>query len=170
MLGGPNVIVEIDESMFGKRKYYRGKGGNGTWVLGGIERSSNKCFFHMVQHRSKDILHQSIKSNIKEGSTIISDCWKAYDCLEDEGFLHLSVNHSMYFKDPETGAHTNSIEGSCSAIKKSLHGTRRCKDQFDSYLAEYMWRNIKRPSNLNDLFTAFLEAVKEIYPPLEELA
>ncbi|GFV18000.1 putative transposase-like protein [Trichonephila clavipes] len=105
MLRGPDVIVEIDESMYGKRK-------------------------------SKDTLLASIKSNIKEGTTIISDCWKSYDCLEDEGFLHLSVNHKMYFKDPETGSHTNSIEGSWSAIKKSLRGIRRCGDQFDSYLME----------------------------------
>ncbi|GFX21911.1 hypothetical protein TNCV_2311881 [Trichonephila clavipes] len=76
----------------------------------------------------------------------------------------------MYVKDPETGAHTNSIEGSGSAIKKSLRGIRRCDDQFDSYLAKFMWRKLKRPSNPNDLFTAFLETVKEIYPPLKELA
>ncbi|GFU89687.1 putative transposase-like protein [Trichonephila clavipes] len=143
MLGGPDVIVEIDESMFGKRKYNRGKRVKGTWVFGGIERSTNKGFFHVVQDRSKDTLLASIKSNIKEGTTIISDCWKSYDCLEDEGFLHLSVNHKMYFKDPETGTHTNSIEGSWSAIKKSLHGIRRCDDQFDSYLAEFMWRKLK---------------------------
>ncbi|GFT30160.1 putative transposase-like protein [Trichonephila clavipes] len=103
---------------------------------------------------SKDTLLASIKSNIKEG-TIISDCWKSYDCLEDEE-NHLPVNHKMYFKDPETGAYTNSIDGSWRAIKKSLGGTRRCQNQFDSYLAEFMWRKLKRPSNLNDLFTSLL--------------
>ncbi|GFX75918.1 putative transposase-like protein [Trichonephila clavipes] len=66
MLGGTDVIVEIDESMFGKRKYNRGKRVKGTWVFGGIERSTNKCFLHVVQDRSKDTLLASIKSNIKE--------------------------------------------------------------------------------------------------------
>ncbi|GFS89125.1 putative isxo2-like transposase domain protein [Trichonephila clavipes] len=105
MLGDTDVIVEIDESMFGKRKYIRGQRVNGTWVLGGTERSSNKCFFHVVQDRSKDTFLQSIKCNIKEGTSIISDCWKAYDCLQDEGFLHLSVNHCLHFKYPETELH-----------------------------------------------------------------
>ncbi|GFW42951.1 DDE_Tnp_IS1595 domain-containing protein [Trichonephila clavipes] len=87
MLGGPNGIVGIDKSMFGKRKYNNGKQVNGTLVFRGIERSSNKCFFNVAQDRSKDTLLQSIKSNIKKGATII------YDCLEDESLLHLSVNH-----------------------------------------------------------------------------
>ncbi|GFV62600.1 DDE_Tnp_IS1595 domain-containing protein [Trichonephila clavipes] len=143
MLGGPDVIVEIDESMFCKRKYNRGIRVKETWVFGGIERSTNKCFFHVVQDRSKYTLLALIKSNIREGTTIISDCWKSYNCLEDECFFHLSVNHKMYFKDPETGAHTNSIEGSWSASKKYLRGIRRCDDQFDSYLTEFMWRKLK---------------------------
>ncbi|KAJ8966581.1 hypothetical protein NQ317_011999 [Molorchus minor] len=29
-----------------------------------------------------------------DGTTIISDSWKSYDCLQDEGFIHLRVNHS----------------------------------------------------------------------------
>ncbi|GFT26718.1 putative transposase-like protein [Trichonephila clavipes] len=44
LLRGPNVIVKTDESMFGKRKYNRGKRVNGTWVFGGIERGLNRCF------------------------------------------------------------------------------------------------------------------------------
>ncbi|GFX71531.1 putative isxo2-like transposase domain protein [Trichonephila clavipes] len=111
---------KIDESMLGKRKYNRGKRVNETWVFGGIERSTNKCFFHVVQDRSKNTLLASIKRNIKEGTTIISDCWESYDCMEDEDFLHLLVNHK-FFKDSETGAHTNSIEVSWSAIK-NLYG------------------------------------------------
>ncbi|GFV05119.1 putative isxo2-like transposase domain protein [Trichonephila clavipes] len=94
MLGSLEVITGIDESMFGKRKYNRSKRVNGTWVFGGIERSSNKCFFHVVQDRSKDTRLQSIKRNIKEGTTIISDCWKAYDYLKDEDFLPISVTHT----------------------------------------------------------------------------
>ena len=44
-LGGKGVIVEIDESKFGKMKYGKGKHVNGQWVFGGIERATDKCFF-----------------------------------------------------------------------------------------------------------------------------
>ena len=44
-LGGYSKIVEIDESVFGKMKYGRGRPVNGKWVFGGIEKGSNKCFF-----------------------------------------------------------------------------------------------------------------------------
>ncbi|GFX97135.1 DDE_Tnp_IS1595 domain-containing protein [Trichonephila clavipes] len=119
MLRGPDVIVEIDETMFGKRKYSRDKHGNETWVFRGIERSSNKCFSYVLQNRSKNTLLLPIRNNIKEGTAVILDCWKAYCCLQNECFLHLSVNRSLHFKDPEMGTHTNSIESSWSAIKVS---------------------------------------------------
>ncbi|GFW45406.1 DDE_Tnp_IS1595 domain-containing protein [Trichonephila clavipes] len=44
-IGGVNVIVEIDESKFGKMKYGKGKPVDGKWVFGGIERGTNRCFF-----------------------------------------------------------------------------------------------------------------------------
>ena len=40
----------------------------------------------------------------------MSNMWKAYDCLNDEGYTHLTVNHSLNFLDPDTGAHTQRIE------------------------------------------------------------
>ncbi|ELU01533.1 hypothetical protein CAPTEDRAFT_111447 [Capitella teleta] len=68
-------------------------------------------FFEVVAKHDKETLLEIIKRKIVIGSFIISDCWKAYDCLESEGYRHLTVNHSENFKDPETGAHTNSIKG-----------------------------------------------------------
>ncbi|KAG1267082.1 hypothetical protein G6F66_014076 [Rhizopus arrhizus] len=35
---GQPIIVEIDESKFGKRKYNKGKRVDGVWVVGGVER------------------------------------------------------------------------------------------------------------------------------------
>lgn len=46
VFGGPGIVVEIDESKFGKRKYHKGRRVDGVWVFGGIERDSKKCFFH----------------------------------------------------------------------------------------------------------------------------
>ena len=37
-IGGNGVEVEIDESKFGKRKYYRGHRVEGQWVFGGREK------------------------------------------------------------------------------------------------------------------------------------
>jgi hypothetical protein len=36
MIGGPGVIVEVDESKLGKRKYHRGHAVEGVWIVGGI--------------------------------------------------------------------------------------------------------------------------------------
>ena len=41
-----------------------------------------------------------IKDWIAPGTTIMSDYWKAYNCLEREGYVHLKVNHKITFKDP----------------------------------------------------------------------
>ena len=112
-------------------KYHKGKRVEGVWVFGGVERDTGKCFLVKVQDRSATTLIALIKEWIKPGSIIISDCWKAYDKIEfvinffkylrlftllyfareHNDYKHLTVNHSLTFKDPNTGAHTNQIEG-----------------------------------------------------------
>lgn len=84
-IGGYNKVVEIDEAKFGKRKYNRGRIIEGQWLFGGFERDSKLFFMEPVENRKKETLLEVIKNKIKPGTTIISDCWKAYDCLEDEG-------------------------------------------------------------------------------------
>uniref|UniRef100_A0A914PMU4 ISXO2-like transposase domain-containing protein n=1 Tax=Panagrolaimus davidi TaxID=227884 RepID=A0A914PMU4_9BILA len=111
-LGGPGEVVEIDESKFGRRKYHKGHLVEGIWIWGGIERSSGRVIMCPVQYRDKRTLHALIKRWIKPGTTILSDCWAAYNGLEELGYKHLKVNHSKNFKDPVTGACTNRIESS----------------------------------------------------------
>uniref|UniRef100_A0A914D9W5 ISXO2-like transposase domain-containing protein n=1 Tax=Acrobeloides nanus TaxID=290746 RepID=A0A914D9W5_9BILA len=138
-LGGPDKIVEIDESKFGKRKYYRGHYVEGMWVFGGYERGSGRIFMIPVEFRNADTLIPIIKEWIEDGTTIISDFWKAYNCLENEGFKHLKVNHSQHFKDPDSGAHTNSIESSWRAAKSVMSSAGRKKAHIPGNLAKYMF-------------------------------
>lgn len=65
------------------------------------------------------------------GSHVMVDCWKGYYGIDSDPERNLvveRVNHSRNFKDPETGACTNTIEGN---INVTQHSTR-CILQFDN--------------------------------------
>lgn len=169
MIGGVGKVVEVDESMFGKRKYNRGKRVKGTWVFGGVERGSNKCFIKPVESRGEDVLCKFVRENVLPGTLIVSDCWKGYVNLDKWGYTHETVNHSQTFKDPVTGAHTNTIEGLWSLIKSEFRSKhhRNVDNLLDSYFAEFMWRR-KYKSRKSERFSAFLEGIKKVYPPQEK--
>ena len=93
-VGGPGKIVEIEESKFGKRKYEKGRREDGVWVFGRIERNTKNRFLASVEDRSADTPIPVIKKHVLPGKTIISDCWKAYSRLKEEGYEHQTVNHS----------------------------------------------------------------------------
>ena len=140
-IGGPGIEVEIDESKFGKRKYYKGHRVEGQWIFGGREKlDKSKVFMLPVHNRKKVTLLPLIEKYIKKGSIIHSDCWAAYNELQQMGYEHLTVNHSKTFKDKDTGACTNSIESDWRHAKVSMPRYGVKKGQHASYLAEFMWR------------------------------
>jgi hypothetical protein len=102
MLGGPGLIVGVDEAKFGRRKFNRGKRVEGVWIFGIVERGSRmqNCALMLVPSRDKPTLFSAIQKFIAPGTTIYSDCWGGYDGLEDLGYTHQTVNHSKCFKDP----------------------------------------------------------------------
>lgn len=163
-IGGPGKIVEIDESKFGKRKYNRGHRVEGQWVFGGVQRDTGNCFMVPVEKRDRDTLLPIIQEWILPGTTIISDCWKAYDCLADHGYLHLKVNHSLEFVDAATGACTNRIEASWNAAKRTICPSGRRKAFYPGYLAKYMFQ---KRCNINkfDPFVEFMKAAGHLYNP-----
>ena len=103
-IGGVGRVVEIDESKFGKRKSHKGHHIEGQWVFGGICHTDKSFFLQPVPSKDKETLVPLIKECIAPGKTIISDCWKSYDCLSEEDFEHLTVNHSQNFVDTQTGS------------------------------------------------------------------
>ncbi|CAI6345251.1 unnamed protein product [Macrosiphum euphorbiae] len=155
-LGGYGHTVEIDESKFGRRKHHRGHRVEGQWVFGGYERETGNVV--PVEKRDATTLLHVIKEWIKPGTTIISDCWKAYNTLNNEGYVHMTVNHRLHFKDPETGVHSNSIETSWRHAKASMSNYCRKKKIFPGYLAKHMSTKHCRIYNLDPTAEFFKNA------------
>lgn len=102
---------------------------------------------------------------ILPGTTIMSDCWAAYGGVSKlpEGCEHMRVNHSVNLVDPDSGAHTQSIEGTWSLFKarhKQNKGTARTL--FLSYLDMFVWRRLfKGPDALYNLWSHVREIFSE---------
>ncbi len=114
-----------------------------------------------VDRRDAATLLPIIQQYILPGTTIISDLWAAYNTLNNLGYTHLTVNHSMNFVDPITHATTNHIESlwqKAKAAHKARFGTHRVL--LDTYLGEFMWRQ-----RFGDHpFHHFVQHVREQYP------
>ena len=128
----------------------------GQWVFGGVQRGTGRTFLVAVHDRSAETLIGLIK-RILPGTTIISDCWAAYNSLRDEGYTHFTVNHSITFVDKATGAHTDTIESTWKHVKAILSLYNR-KADYVFFLAEYMFRQKCKAEDV-DPFCKFIEIV-----------
>ncbi|XP_075213730.1 uncharacterized protein LOC142319939 [Lycorma delicatula] len=143
-IGGPNMNVEIGESVFKKRKYNRGRQPFSQCVFGGVCRETNECFLFAVPDKTEATLLPIIVKNIRPGTIVHSDQWATYNGIRNKNcnYTHLTLNHSRNFIDPIAGSHTQHIEGLWSLAKRrnQCHfGTHQA--MADSYMCEFMWRH-----------------------------
>jgi len=106
MIGGPGTTVEVDESMFGKRKYQRGRitGRRQCWILGGVCRESKECFLEECPDNKRDrkTLEGLIVKRIRPGTRILTDKWSSYKRLEHLGCSNVAIDLSMGLTTPKT--------------------------------------------------------------------
>ena len=148
---------KLTKANSGKRKYDRGHHVEGQWVFGGIEEDSRRSFMAAVEKRDEATLLPLIQKHIAKGTTIVSDCWKAYINLEKHGYEHRTVNHSKEFVNNE-GFHTNKIEGHRRQVKSKQPSFGVRKSIFSSHLAEFLWQYEHKGE---DLFANLLRMLKK---------
>lgn len=166
-IGGQNRTVEIDESLFSRRKSHQGRQLPQQWVFGGICRETNECFLYAVSDRSAATLENVIRECILPNTVIMSDMWGAYNNLTNLGnnYTHLTVNHSRNFINPVSGAHTQRVESLWNQAKRRNRrqfGTSR--HMLDSYMCEFMWR-CRIKNDPAGPFEALLRDIVAFWPP-----
>lgn len=138
---GGDGEVEIDESLFGKkRKYNRGSPSPQSWVFGIASKDRKRCHIEVVPNRTKVTLNAIIEAHISKSCTISHDDWSSYRTLNKSGYSHKVVNHSETFVT-EDGVHTNTIEGLWGLIKLRIRSQKGVRGYLlTPFLHEFMFR------------------------------
>ena len=132
-LGGPGVVVEVDECHLHSRKYQRGAhlATEKIWAVGVIERARNdeggrKAAFFITEKRGAGQLVPFIKKWVARDSILISDEWRGYSSELEPLYYRATVNHSVQcgytaiVNGQEISINTNHIEREWREVRKVL--------------------------------------------------
>ncbi|MBZ9726814.1 IS1595 family transposase [Mesorhizobium sp. CO1-1-11] len=169
-LGGNGMIVEADETYFGKTAEkpalrtdgktpfkFKSRGGPSgkRAVLGLIERGGNVRTFHVAQATKVNVA-ELVTDNVHHESTLYTDESRLYTTMGDHFAAHDSVKHSAgeYVRGV---VHSNTIESYFSIFKRGMRGTyQHCAEKhLHRYLAEFDFRHNSRVAlGVNDVARA----------------
>ena len=157
------TIIEIDETYLGgkaENKHMSERvAAKGIFeksiVLGMLERDKEVRGF-VIDEAKRDVIMAKIYENVRLGSEIITDEHKAYYWLYSQ-FKHQVVNHSKGEYKKGADAHTNSIEGFWSTLKRGVYGIYHhvSKKHLQHYVNEFAFRyNNRKNKGMFDLVLA----------------
>ena len=116
----------------------------------------------IVQRRDAATLLPIILNNVNKNTEIVSDEWKAYNKLSENGYKHYTVNHSKNYVDPTSGKHTQLIECLWGVAKNKIMRAMKGNSQenLKGHLAEQWFRSINSKSS-DILFEKTLNLLKQ---------
>ena len=160
-LGGPNKVVEIDETYVGgkeanKHKSKRKHAGRGAIgkapVLSLVERDGQVRSFHVANVSAKS-LRPIIVTNVNRASYLMTDESNIYPAIGKEFSGHGSVNHSAEEYVRAVFWHTNTVENYFSIFKRGIIGVYHHVSEvhLHRYAVEFDFRYNRRSSlGIND--------------------
>ena len=137
-------------------------------MFGGIERGSGRSFLALVESRDAATLLPILQEYVLPGTQVMSDLWRSYGGIAElpEGYGHLTVNHSVNFVDPVSGAHTQNVENMWMRykrkVKSSMGLNTPTSDHYNDYLQEFIWRQAF--GEKSKVFLHLWSQISKIYP------
>lgn len=158
ILGGPNCVVQIDESKFNFNvKAHRGHAPRSPiWVFGIVDTSFSPArgYMQIVERRDKETLIGIIQAHVRPYTVVNSDEWAAYASLSNHHYVHNTVCHKYNFVNPETGTHTQHVESYWNRQKLRIKKAKGLiASAMPAVIEEYMFFDLMHP----DIFVELLK-------------
>lgn len=163
-LGGKGKTVEIDETFVGgleknkhrRKRKHTGTGGAGKEVVFSLVERKGRVRSHHVPEVTANTLRPILQAQVDGATFVMTDEGGATRKIGSEFKHHESVNHGAgeYVRGD---AHTNTIEGYFSLLKRGIYGTFHHVSQqhLKRYLAEFDFRYNERSAlGVNDKMRA----------------
>ena len=151
---------ELDETYIGgRRPGKRGRGAEGKSTVFGMAQRKGDVSATVTPDLKSATVYPIIKERVMPNSMVYTDEFRVYDRLKSHGYHHKRVHHAS--KVWVIGdAHTNTIEGFWSALKRGINGVYHAVSQkyLQSYINEYAFRYNHRKDE-KPMFLTVLERV-----------
>lgn len=157
--------VEVDETYIGgKRHGKRGRGAEGKTVVMGMVERKGKVIAKVVPDVKAGTLLPIVREKVLPRSVVYTDELHSYDSLPKLGYQHKRVHHArkVYVMGD---AHTNTIEGFWSLVKRGIDGTHHAVSA--KYLQDYINAYSFRWNHRNDEEPMFLQMLSRLVPSLK---
>jgi len=144
-LGGPGVVVQVDETKLNFNvKSHRGIApSTPCWAVCIVDVSHfpAKGYIELVDRRNAETLIPIIARVTRPGSIIQTDEWRAYNEISKAGcYEHKKVVHKYNFVDPGTGVHTQHVESYNNKIKYKIKMAKGVSNDFrKKFITEFLF-------------------------------
>ena len=152
-LGGPSSEVEVDETFIGgaarfmhparRKRVITERGVKDKVAVMGILERGGPVVANVVPTRRKHILQGKIRAHVKAESAIYTDALLSYQGLNNQDFVHQTIDHAERYVDGQV--HTNGLENFWSLLKRGLKGTYIAVEPF--HLFRYVDEQVFRYNN-----------------------
>lgn len=157
--------VEVDETYIGgKRRGKRGRGAEGKSIVMGMVERHGKVSAQIVPDVKSHTLLPVVREKVLSKSVVYTDELPSYDAIPKLGYEHKRVHHAskVYVMGD---AHTNTIEGFWSLVKRGIDGVHHAVSA--KYLQDYVNSYSFRWNHRNDETPMFLQILSRLVPSLK---
>lgn len=133
--------IEVDETYAPSRVHERKLGHSKKQAIFGAVERHGRVNAHHVRSTGVRVIMPIIEDKIEAQAMIYSDEARLYKTLDRRGYSHTTVNHSK-LEYVRGIAHTNTIEGFWSQLKRSIDGTHHAVSPkyLQSYINQFVFQ------------------------------